>query len=74
LSKRHQQVGQLAADHLAAEQLGSSDKVTSHCAYQNAQSSAAPVDDPEHLVVDLGRLMQQRSDVGAALIHPDGLP
>jgi hypothetical protein len=33
-----------------------------------------PVGDPEHPVVGLGRLMEERRDSRAGLVHPAGLP
>jgi hypothetical protein len=36
-------------------------------------SRRQPVGDAEDLMVGLGRLMEQFGDLGAVLVHPDGL-
>jgi len=60
-----EQANQLARTGLAPSRSGSSGRPMSHCAYRDAQSSSAPVDDPENTMVRLARLMQQ----GAYLLH-----
>ena len=53
----------------APSRSGGSERPMSHCACQEAQSSSAPVEDPEDAVVSLARLLQRAADRLQCVCH-----
>jgi hypothetical protein len=70
----HKKLGQFDSEHLGAEQLRQLGERDEPLRVPGRPVVIGPVGDPEHLVVSLGRLMEELSDSSAVLVHPDGLP